>query len=71
MITVAKYISKYLEKKKLKNIPIFQGGAIMNTINEIGKKIKVNQIPKKIKGNPNKHMGNSSTLIEKQSKLHG
>ncbi len=40
MITVAKYISKYLEKKKLKNIPIFQGGAIMNTINEIGKNKK-------------------------------
>jgi acetolactate synthase I/II/III large subunit len=40
MTTVAQYISKYLEKKKLKNIPIFQGGAIMNTINEIGKNKK-------------------------------
>lgn len=42
MLTVAEYISKYLEKKKIKNIPIFQGGAIMNTINEIGKNKKIN-----------------------------
>lgn len=42
MITVAKYIAKYLLKKKINNIPIFQGGAIMNTINEIGKTSKFN-----------------------------
>ena len=42
MITVAKFISKYLLKKRINNIPIFQGGAIMNTINEIGKQSKFN-----------------------------
>ena len=40
MITVAKFITNYLIKKKIKNIPIFQGGAIMNTLNEIGKQKK-------------------------------
>ena len=42
IITVANFISKYLIKKKIKNIPIFQGGAIMNTINEIGKEKRLN-----------------------------
>ena len=41
MITVAKFIAKYLINKKIKNVPIFQGGAIMNTINEIGKEKKL------------------------------
>ena len=42
MITVSKYIAQYLERKKIKNIPIFQGGAIMNVLHQVGnsKKIK-------------------------------
>jgi len=41
MITVAKFITKYLEKKKISTVPIFQGGAITNLINEIGKNKKI------------------------------
>ena len=41
MITVANYIVKYLEKKKISTVPIFQGGAIMNVINEIGKSNRI------------------------------
>lgn len=41
-ISVAKFIVKKLEKWKIKDVPIFQGGAIMNVLSEIGnsKKIK-------------------------------
>lgn len=41
MLTVSKYIASFLEKKKISNVPIFQGGAIMNIINEIGKSKKI------------------------------
>ena len=36
MITVAKYIIDFLYKKKIKTFPVFQGGAVMNFIDEIG-----------------------------------
>ena len=38
MITVAKHIANKIESWGVKHVPIFQGGAIMNVLSEIGKK---------------------------------
>ena len=36
-MNVSKYIINFFKSKKIKNFYVFQGGAIMNVINEIGK----------------------------------
>ena len=36
-ITVAEYIVKKIESCKVTDVPVFQGGAIMNVLSEIGK----------------------------------
>ena len=40
-ISVARFIVKKLESWKIKDVPIFQGGAIMNVLSEIGKSKKI------------------------------
>ncbi len=40
-ISVAQFIVKKLESWKIKDVPIFQGGAIMNVLSEIGKSKKI------------------------------
>ena len=40
-ISVANYIAKKLQKFNLKYIPVYQGGAVMNMIDEIGKSKKI------------------------------
>ena len=37
MISVAKFVINFLQKKGIKVIPVYQGGAVMNFIDEIGK----------------------------------
>ena len=41
MITVAKHIANKIESWGVKHVPIFQGGAIMNVLSEIGKNKKI------------------------------
>ena len=41
MITVAKLIANKIESWGVKHVPIFQGGAIMNVLSEIGKNKKI------------------------------
>ena len=40
-ITVAEYIVKKIESWKVTDVPVFQGGAIMNVLSEIGKSKKI------------------------------
>jgi acetolactate synthase-1/2/3 large subunit len=40
-ISVAEFIVKKIESWKVKDVPIFQGGAIMNVLSEIGKSKKI------------------------------
>ena len=37
MVSVAKFVINFLQKKGIKIIPVYQGGAVMNFIDEIGK----------------------------------
>ncbi len=41
---VTKYIIEFLISKKIKTIPVYQGGAVMNFIDEIGKHPKLNYV---------------------------
>lgn len=41
---VTKYIIEFLINKKIKTIPVYQGGAVMNFIDEIGKHPKINYV---------------------------
>ena len=40
-ISVAKFIVKKVESWGVKDVPVFQGGAIMNVLSEIGKSKKI------------------------------
>ena len=41
-LTVAEFIVKKIEIWKIRDVPVFQGGAIMNVLSEIGKSKKIN-----------------------------
>ncbi len=44
MMQVTKYIIEFLISKKIKTIPVYQGGAVMNFIDEIGRHPKLNYV---------------------------
>ena len=41
-LSVAEFIVKKIESWKIRDVPVFQGGAIMNVLSEIGKSKKIN-----------------------------